>query len=332
MPDILETLDAADSTATAYTLDIGQIAQGQLTAGSDTHDWYRVNLVAGQTYTFAETGTGTNNVQDTYLRLYAADGTTQLAFDDDGLPNQNSIFTYTATTTGTYYIDAGSFNNAGSGQYSVTVALGNRPSFDIQMGAGAIDTDLSWSAAGAAATITYGFRQSPATYTVDGSDISTFTQVTAAEIAAIQLVLQLWAEIANVTFTQVNPGGYTDNATILYGNYSDPTDGAGAFAYYPGSTASTAEAGDVWLNTSVSRTSLPFGSYSFETLLHETGHALGLSHPGLYNAAPGVSITYADNAQFVQDSHRAHAQGAPAGSPIRVTITSRERLRPQKAH
>ena len=110
--------------------------------------------------------------------------------------------------------------------------------------------------------------------------------------------------VSNITFTQVNPGGYTDNATILYGNYSDPTDGAGAFAYYPGSTASTNQAGDVWLNTSVSRTTLPFGSYSFEAILHETGHALGLSHPGLYNAAPGVSITYANNAQFMQDSNQ----------------------------
>ena len=305
MPDVIETIDAAGSTATTYTLSVGQIAQGQLTAGSDAHDWYRVNLVAGQTYSFAETGTGTNNVVDTYLRLYASDGTTLLAENDDGLPNLNSEFTYTATTTGSYYIDASSFSNTETGQYGVTVALGSLPSIDIQMGAGVIDADYSWSTPpGAAATVTYGFRQSPATYTANGSNIGTFTKVSAVEITAIKSILQLWADVCNISFTQVNPGGYTDNASILYANYSDPTDGAGAFAYYPGSTAGIGPAGDVWLNTSVSRSSLPFGSYSFEAIMHETGHALGLSHPGLYNAAPGVSITYTQNAEFVQDSNQ----------------------------
>jgi Bacterial pre-peptidase C-terminal domain len=105
MPNVIETTDAAASTATIYTLNVGDTAQGVLSSSSD-HDWYRVNLVAGQTYSFAMTGTGTDNAIDTYLRLYAADGTTVLASDDDGLPNANSVFTYTATATGTYYIDA----------------------------------------------------------------------------------------------------------------------------------------------------------------------------------------------------------------------------------
>lgn len=309
MPNVIETLDAAGSTATTYTLSVGQTAQGQLSTSSD-HDWYRVNLVAGQTYSFAMTGTGTDNAIDTYLRLYAADGSTLLAQNDDGLPNGNSVVTYTAQTTGTFYIDAADYQgppgpSGHPGQYGLAFTQGSRPSFDIQMGAGVIDTNLSWSATpGTAATVTYGFRQSPATYTEPGSNIASFTPVTAAEISAIQAALQLWADVCNLTFTQVNPGGYTDNATMLYGNYNDPSDGAGAFAYNPGSTASTAQPGDVWLNTSVSRTTLPFGSYSFEAILHETGHAIGLSHPGLYNAAPGVSITYANDAEFVQDSNQ----------------------------
>jgi serralysin len=39
-----------------------------------------------------------------------------------------------------------------------------------------------------------------------------------------------------------------------------------------------------------------------QTLAHEIGHALGLSHPGAYNAAPGVSITYPVNAEYYQDN------------------------------
>jgi hypothetical protein len=84
LPTVIEITDAAANTGTAYTLSVGQTAQGLLSSTSD-HDWYRVDLVAGQTYTFAMTGTGANNVVDTYLRLYASNGTTLLAQDDDNL-------------------------------------------------------------------------------------------------------------------------------------------------------------------------------------------------------------------------------------------------------
>src|SRR5262249_56581810 len=156
---------------------------------------------------------------------------------------------------------------------------GTTPSYDITMGAGAIDALASWTQRGTGAVITYGFRQSTASYTASGHNISTFSQCSPAEMAAVQQTLQLWGDVCNVTFQQVNPGGYTDNATILIGNYADPNDGAGAFAFYPGSAAS---AGDLWLNLSggISTVADPVRSYSFFAIMHELGHALGLSHPG----------------------------------------------------
>jgi len=36
--------------------------------------------------------------------------------------------------------------------------------------------------------------------------------------------------------------------------------------------------------------------------MHEIGHALGLSHPGAYNAQKGVTLTYSQNAEYYQDS------------------------------
>src|SRR2546421_852404 len=131
MPDVIETTDAAGNTTTTYTLGIGQTAQGQLSSSSD-HDWYRVNLVAGQTYSFAMTGTGTNNAIDTYLRLYAPDGATLVAQNDDGLPNFNSVFTYTATSSGTFFLDAADYQgppgaSGTPGQYGLAVTAGTRP-------------------------------------------------------------------------------------------------------------------------------------------------------------------------------------------------------------
>jgi serralysin len=302
LPDVVESTDAAGNASTSYNLGIGQTAQGTITSSAD-EDWYRVNLIAGQTYTFAEIGTGTNNLADPFLILLDANGFV-IAINNNSGPGLGASITYTAPTTGTYFIDARGALGPGQ-QYGVSASLGTRPYFDIPMGGGAIDADRSWSPSGMPATVTYGFRQSAAAYTVAGHNIATFTKASAAEMAAVQTILQLWSDVANVSFMPVNPGGYTDSATILIGNYSDGGDGAGAFAFYPGSTAGTAAEGDLWLNLrSVSTSSLPVGSYSFFTIIHELGHALGLSHPGDYNAAPGVSITYANSAQFVQDSQQ----------------------------
>ena len=38
--------------------------------------------------------------------------------------------------------------------------------------------------------------------------------------------------------------------------------------------------------------------------MHEIGHALGLSHPGTYNAGNGGSITYANNAEYTLDNRQ----------------------------
>lgn len=302
MPNIFETTDAAAGTSTAYQLQIGQVAQGRISANGD-HDWYRVDLVAGQTYTFALVGTGSSGVRDSFLQLYGPGGGL-ITSNDDGLPNNNSIITFTATTTGAHYIDAGAFNNAGTGQYGISVALGTRATTDVQMGAGIIDVynantnfEYAWNATpGTPATVSVGFR-----VTNDGAEPN-FSQFTAQQVAAVQTILQYYSDVCGISFTLA---GYTDSATILLSNYNN-SDGSGGYAYYPGSTAFGAVEGDIHINIAGgnSTSSLPWGSYSFSTLLHEMGHALGLSHPGLYNAGPGQTITYNTHAQFTQDTHQ----------------------------
>lgn len=47
-----------------------------------------------------------------------------------------------------------------------------------------------------------------------------------------------------------------------------------------------------------------FGGYNFQALMHEILHALGIPHPGTYNAGGGAEITYANNATFFQDSRQ----------------------------
>lgn len=303
--NVNETTDAAAANTTTYSLQVGQVFGGGLTAND--RDWIAVSLTAGQTYNFGMVTYGfsdlTNgNNRDTYLRLFNSAGT-QVALNDDGGPSLFSSLTYTATTTETYFIEASAFSTTSYGYYGLSMTTGTRSHYDVaMMGADLTRAGLTWASP---TNITYGFRNSAAPYTSSGHDISTFSQVTAAQRASVQAALQLFADVSNISFQEVNPGGFTDNATMLFSNYYDANDASGAFAYYPGSTAATAQEGDVWLNIeNQNAASQPFGSNSWQTIVHEIGHAVGLAHPGDYNAAPGVSITYAANAQFNQDSHQ----------------------------
>src|SRR5581483_8110690 len=47
-----------------------------------------------------------------------------------------------------------------------------------------------------------------------------------------------------------------------------------------------------------------YSDYGFTTYLHEIGHALGLSHPGPYDASQGGGLNYAADAVFAQDNRQ----------------------------
>jgi serralysin len=304
MPDVFEIGDAPASSAGAQVLQVDQVLRGTLSTTTDV-DYYNINLVAGQTYTIAVVGTGLNGVVDPIFEMRDQFGTLIGDFDD-GLPNANSLTTYTALSTGTYSVGIRAFDSLSSGQYGLSYTAQNKAVFDADMAAGVMNSASTWAAGqGLPATVSFGFRSTGASYVVEGSNVATFTALTGVEQTAVRQILSMISQVCGVTFTDANPNGFTNNAAMLFGNYNDPSDGAGAFAYSPGSTDPTNQDGDVWLNTdSISTTAIPFGSYDYATIIHEIGHALGLSHPGVYNAAPGVSITYPVNAQFFQDSEQ----------------------------
>ena len=324
MAKIIETVDAAAGTATPYIMTAGDVFQGKITAGDK--DWIKIELVAGKTYTFSTVGVGavgSGGISATQLVLHNASGTT-LASNTNGGPGDFSNLTFTATTSGTYYIEAKGATATNAGNYMMSLTEGAKASYTVEMGAAALYRDnVSWNtAAHTPATVTWGVRDSYAGMTDAAGYATTFSKLSTAEIAAVKTVLAMYSDVCGLTFQQVNPGGTTNNATILFSNYTSYTDGAGAFAYFPGSTAAASVDGDVQLNTtSVSTTSVPFGSYAYFAILHEFGHAVGLDHPGDYNAAPGVDITYANSAQFKQDSQQYSVMSYFDGSNTGAVLT-----------
>lgn len=292
-----ETTDFSANTSTTAGMLAGDTLYGRIGTNSDL-DWIAVNLVAGQTYSIAAIGVGNDPIMDPILHLYSSAGA-ELDFDsgdDDRLPNLNAMIQFTVVQTGSYFIEAANLNHT-AGDYAVTLAQGSRPAMDLPLIAGIIaDHSSLWGSP----AITYGFR------TVGDLDVRAgFSGFDAGQQGTIAAILAYYSEIIGVTFSQ-NTGASADTAAMLFGNYSED-DNAAAFAYAPItgqiSTGAADRAGDVWTNLFYDEpTSFGYGSVFYETMLHEIGHTLGLSHPGLYDALQAGIITYANSAQFVQDS------------------------------
>lgn len=155
------------------------------------------------------------------------------------------------------------------------------------------------STLGQAAEVTYAFRASAPTSMPNGT--SGFSRFNDAQIEQAQIAFQAWADVARVTFRRVDSGnGYSNNAQMLLANYSSGASGAAAFAYYPGSGVG----GDSWYNSTLSYNRAPDNlNYGGQVLIHEIGHALGLGHPGDYNAGNG-SPTYANSASYYEDTRQ----------------------------
>ena len=191
----------------------------------------------------------------------------------------------------------------------VPLVGGARPSLTIEQAAAQITrVGLSWATGlGQPATVTFAFQSTALSWASNSEGFARFNET---QIAATLNAMTAWSDVANIVFTRVGTGAtgeaaYSDNATMLLSNWTTGRDFSAGYAYYPGTRGVTSVSGDVRINNQLSYNVDPQQlNYGAQALLHEIGHAIGLAHPGAYNAAAGQSLSYEVNAEYQEDSRQ----------------------------
>lgn len=114
-------VEVPDNASTPFSLTPGQEVEGLIDTPGD-EDWYAVDIDAGVTYYFGmfrdDTGTAVN---DPFLVLYNADGSTIVEDDDSGGELQ-SLIIFTSANSGRAYLSAETFNQTtDSGTYVISM-------------------------------------------------------------------------------------------------------------------------------------------------------------------------------------------------------------------
>ena len=160
--------------------------------------------------------------------------------------------------------------------------------------------DQKWQSSSAGLSISYSFpwTSAPTAIFYGASNSSNYSNLSESEAQyhyglssdqqnAAKEALNTWSNVANIKFNQISESSTNvGDIRIAWTSQSTPNsvgDNAWGWAYMPDSVRPNG--GDVWISTlSIDSTKYldtqwSRGSFNFYSLIHETGHALGLKHP-----------------------------------------------------
>jgi hypothetical protein len=107
--------EVAGNISTQASLSDSSSVSGEINYQFD-EDWFRVELQAGNQYSFALTG-----LSDSLLILLDSSGHF-VSFDDDGGDGTDSLLRFVPPSDGTYYISAGGYADGDTGTYSLSMS------------------------------------------------------------------------------------------------------------------------------------------------------------------------------------------------------------------
>ena len=126
--------EATNATAVGSPFDVS----GNLDRSGDA-DWFRFDAVAGLLYEFETTLSG---LSDSTLRLYGTNGTTLLAYNDDGGVGLASRIVWEAPESGSYYLAVRAYNDNKVGGYQLTGSAASSVVLDVIAGGTDFSSDF----------------------------------------------------------------------------------------------------------------------------------------------------------------------------------------------
>ncbi len=288
--EVVDAPNAVASFSGQYTISVGDTFNGFLTA--DDIDIVAITLDAGVDYTFrvAPSDSEFDDVLDSHLTVFSNTGS-PLALNDDINYSAGDFYSaihFSPVTSGTYYLGVTTYRT----QY-------NDVSAPIDVGHYTLTTKSQGASAGLqeynlnqiAHQLSYvGWGNTTYKWNVaaGGSLTVNLDGLTAEGKTLARMGLEAWEAVSGLTFNETSGSAqitFDDNNNGAYANFS-----------ISGGSISTANinVSTSWINSY----GTGLNSYSFQTYIHEIGHALGLAHAGQYNG----SATFGVSNHYLNDS------------------------------